>query len=387
MRLFSANNLDLQVARSDARAALGAARQAGAFPNPIIGGTHEDLSGGAGDASESYLTLSQRLEWPGTRGARARAALEQADAARARLAADSARLAFQVKEVYVRAAEAARAEAVLSQVTEVFREGARNAAARFADGDLSLYDRRRIEVEWARYETRLAEAALEAAAARRELALLVLPEGESREVAPSEDLAGRPPSMTLEEATATALERRRELEAARAASRAAEAEFALARNQRLPDVTATGGYKHQSDGRDGVFLGLSVPLPVWDRNGGAVLASQARQAAAASRTALVQRQVRNDVERAVETYRSLVRRADMLSVGVPGGAQDLLEIARVGYAEGDMELLQLLDAARAHLDARLAEGRLQADLWTSYYDLERAVGGFGDAESNGENDR
>ena len=55
---------------------------------------------------------------------------------------------------------------------------------------------------------------------------------------------------------------------------------------------------------------------------------------------------------------------------------DLLQIAQVAYDAGEMDLVQLLDAAEALWDARTAEARLKADLWTAYYDLERAVGGF-----------
>ncbi len=387
--LFAENNLDLQVARSDAAAAAGLARQAGAFPNPSFAATHERLSGDgdAEDADETYLNLSQRLEWPGTRSARSRAADEREAAAWARLAADSARLAFEVKEAYLRAAMAGRAEALLEQVTEVFRDGVRSVEARFADGDVSLYDRRRVEVERIRYEGRLAEASLEAVAARRALALLVLPEGEVRELAAGDPPAGAPPTVTPVDAMTAALERRRELEAARAAARSAEAEVDFARSDRIPDLTATGGYKRQSDGLDGLFLGLSLPLPLWDRNGGAIEAAEARQAASQARASLVRRQVLNDVERAAETYRALTRRAALLTDPAGDDGADLLEIARVAYAEGEMTLLELLDAAEAHLEAGLTGIRLQAELWTGYYDLERAVGGFDGSSDDLENER
>ena len=55
---------------------------------------------------------------------------------------------------------------------------------------------------------------------------------------------------------------------------------------------------------------------------------------------------------------------------------DLLQIAQVAYDAGEMDLVQLLDAAEALWGARTAQVRLKADLWTAYYDLERAVGGF-----------
>lgn len=387
LALFAANNLELRLARTEAAEAAGVARQASAFPNPSLSGSHETLSDEERDVSESYLNLSQRIEWPGIRSARTRAAERAADAARASLAADSARLAFRVKEAWVRAAQAQRAEAVLEEVTEVFREGASSAEERFAAGDLSLYDRRRIEVERARYEASLTEAMLEAATARRELALLVLPEGDAEELAPAEGLEGLPPNVTPEAARATALDRRWELAAARARVTSAEAGASLARRERIPDLTATGGYKRQSDGLDGLFLGLSIPLSLWDRNAGTVDAAEARLAAADSRASLVRRQVLNDVARALERYRSLASRAELLAPTGSDADVDLLEIARVSYAEGEMELLELLDGARAHLDANLDRTRLRADFWISYYDLERAVGGFNARPNDAEDER
>lgn len=374
--LFARNNLELRLARADAAAAGALDHQAAAYPNPSLTGTHEPLSDGDLSYSESYLNLSQRLEWPGTRSARRDAAGRAAEAARARLAADSARLAFEVKEAYASAVRAGRAEEVLTRVTEVFRTGERTAQERYDEGDISLYDRRRMRVERAGYETRLAEAALEAAAARRRLALLIAPEGEVVAFAPADALTELPPVVMAERAVATALDRRRELAAARAAVASARADATVARGERIPDVTATAGYKRQSDGLTGVFLGLSLPVPLWDRRGGAVAAAEARLRAAESRAALTRRQVENDVRRTLEAYRSLTRRAELLAEPATQEADDLLEIARVAYAEGEMDLLDLLDAAEALMEARLADIRLRTELWKSYYDLERAVGGF-----------
>lgn len=385
--LFARNNLELRLARADAVEATALARQAAAYPNPSVTGTHEPLSDGELSYSETYLNLSQRLEWPRTRSARQDAAHRAADAARARLAADSARLAFEVKAAYAAAVRAGRAEEVLTRVTEVFRTGERSAQERYEEGDISLYDRRRMRVERARYETRLAEAGLETATARRHLALLIAPEGDVVAYAPADALTALPPVVMAERAFATALDRRRELTAAQAAVASARADATVARAERIPDVTATAGYKRQSDGLTGAFLGLSLPVPLWDRRGGAVHAAEARLRAADSRAALTRRQVENDVRRALEGYRSLTRRAELLAEPVMQEAGDLLEIARVAYAEGEMELLDLLDAAEALMEARLADARLRAELWTSYYDLERAVGGFDAPLNEGGTDR
>ena len=189
--------------------------------------------------------------------------------------------------------------------------------------------------------------------------------------------------MTL----AAALDRRAEMEVAGAALAAARSATDATRGQRIPDLTATGGFKRQSDGLTGVFLGLSLPVPIWDRRAGAVDAAVARTRAAEDRASLTRRQVENDVRRALERYRSLNRRADLLDRGPLEESGDLLDMAQVAYAEGEMELVELLDAAEAFLDARESDARFRADLWISYYDLERAVGGFGEPASEGGMDR
>ncbi len=150
----------------------------------------------------------------------------------------------------------------------------------------------------------------------------------------------------------------------------------LGRAVRFPDITATAGYKRQSDGFSGAFLGLSVPVPLFDRRAGAVATSEAQIRASGERLELTRRQVQADLRKAIESYRSLQLRGVLLEEDILGGDLDLLEIAQVAYDAGEMTLLELLDAARALQDALSAEAKLRSDLWIAYYDLERAMGGF-----------
>lgn len=386
LAMFARNNLELRLARADAGEAEGLARQAAAYPNPVLTGTHEPLSNDGAQYSESYLYLSQRFEWPGTVAARHGAAARRAEVARAEVTADSLRLTFEVKQAYTRASEAELAEAVLERARGVFREGERRAEERLGEGDISLYDVHRIRAERRRYENLHAEAQLASSEARRTLARLALPEGETLELAPADSLSGVPPAIHPQRAFDIALRSRAEIVARERAVDAAEADASLARRERIPNLTAMGGFKRQSDGLTGAFLGLSLPLPFWDRRGGAIDAASARVTASESRLLLTRRLVRNDVEAALSRYRSLQQRTDLLTEAVPSEGGDLLEIAQVAYEEGEMELIGLLDAAEALRQARLNEARLRADLWESYYDLERAVGGFGGSSDDRERD-
>jgi cobalt-zinc-cadmium efflux system outer membrane protein len=372
--LFQRDNLGLRLARAVAAEAAAVARQVAAYPNPTLTATRESLA--SGSYTESYVNLSQRLEWPPTRAARRESADALAAAERARLEADSAALAFEVKAAYVAAAGAELVELALSRVATVFREGERRAQDRLDEGDISLYDVKRIRLERVRYESFLADAQLDAADARRTLTLLVAPAAEGAELAPADAISGVPPAVTPDMSPETALVNRREIAAAEARLESAVAATSTTGRERIPEVTATGGYKTQSDGSSGAFLGASLPLPLWDRRAGAIDAAGTRVSAAESMLALTRLRVENDVLRAVSAHRSLARRAEMLSEGMSADAGELLDVALVAYEEGEMELMELLDAADAFREARLAEVRLRRDLWTSYYDLERAVGGY-----------
>ena len=376
LQLFAANNLELRLARSRRAEAAGLARQANAFPNPTAAVTHEPLSRDGQSYRETYLTLSQRFELPGERSARAAAANGVLGAAEARMRADSARLGFAVKHAFVEAAMAEERLAISDRVAEVFRLGARSAAVREAEGDISLYELRRLLVERTRYENLLADARLAVSAARRALTLLLLPEAEAADIAPRDPLGVLPPEPTLDGVLESAISRRQEVAAARADVEAALAGVRLARAERIPDITAIGGTKRQSDGFHGVFLGLSIPLSLFDRSAGAVEATEAQVRSAEERLALTARQVENDLRRTIEAYRSLRGRTDFLGEDPLDEDPDLLQIAQVAYDAGEMDLVQLLDAAEALWDARTARARLKADLWTAYYDLERAMGSF-----------
>lgn len=385
LELFARNSLELALQRARVSESMGTARQASAYPNPTVTASHEPLSGEARSYSETYLNVSQRLEWPGTRSARELAATRRGTAARARLTADSLRLAYEVKEAYTEAARAEVSERALLRVVVVFREGVRVAEERFREGDISRYDLERIRMERTRYELRAADAHLRSGKLRRRLTSLIDPEASGEEIAPDDGLPGGIPAESFEEPPHARLDAHPVVLAESAALAAATSTLTASRRARIPDLTATAGYKTQSDGLDGAFLGLSLPLPLWDRRGGEIEAAEARTMEAGSRLALARRRVEVDVRQALDNYRTLRARVDLLDAALPPSDPDLLEMATAAYAEGEMELVELLDAAEALLETREAEARLRAAVWISYYDLERAVGGFDDAQSMREN--
>ncbi|MDE0081751.1 MAG: TolC family protein [Gammaproteobacteria bacterium] len=372
-------NLEFRIAHRVAAEAEALTLASAAYPNPTVSATHEALEAVGLRQSESYFTLSQRVEWPSLREARRTAASGRAAAARHRVAADSAALAFRVKSAYVHAARAEREARTLERVVAVFRRAGSSMEARFAEGDASLYEMRRVEVERVRYEAALADALVELAATQRELALLVAPGADDLRLAPAEPPVGMPPTVDPGDLAGPALARRAEVAASESEVRALEAELRRSRALRLPELTASGGYKRQSDGFGGLFLGMSLPLPLWNRSAGEIQAAAERVTAEETRLALTRREVEEDVRAALAEHRSHLRSAALLTRPGAGGQADLLSIAEVAYETGGMDLAGLLDAAEALSGAEAAVARMEAELWIGYYNLERAAGGFGGA--------
>ena len=372
LRLYRENNLSLRRAQSEARVFEGQARQAKAYPNPTLEATHEPLWKGDTRQSETYLNLNQTLEWSG-RSARITSAKQSAQAARARTAADSARLALQVTEAYVEAATAETRRRRLKQVTRVFRQADSSMTERREEGDASGYAVRRIQLERARYEQRLAAARLEARSARRQLTLLILP-NEVSSVAAEPLPDAMPPTVSRNEALRRALRARPELRRWQSAVEAQEAARRAARREAWPDPSVTAGYKRQSNGAEGAFLGVGIPLPFFDRNRGTAEAATARLQATESKQALARREIRNEVRRAYAAYTSTRHQSQLLNDELLRGSGDLLRIAQTSYGEGEMSLVELLDAADAYRDARLRSVDLRSDLWTRYFRLLRAMG-------------
>jgi cobalt-zinc-cadmium efflux system outer membrane protein len=398
LRLLEEANLELRLAR-EALAGAEARRVSSAeFPNPALSGVREELSGTLGSYSETVLTLSQVLEVGGQRGLRRTTAQRTVAAATAQLSAEHARVAFELHRAYVRAAQAEADLAAHTEAAAEFRRAEGAGRARFAEGDISRFETRRLQFERARHETLVAQARLGLSEVGRELAMLTdsVPPTGGGLVLPSESLEGmlaRARSIGLDEALDFAAERA-EVRAAEAQVEAARASLSLQLRERVPDLTLTGGYKHQTDGRAGAVIGLALPLPLWNRNGGGIALARSELEGALARRDLVRMRVDSEIRRAWEAYRSFRDRMELLATELMPGSEGLLETARVAYDLGEMSLIELLDAADIYRTSRETLNQLLADSLIAQFDLERAMGrllesavGAGSETSPGGEDR
>jgi cobalt-zinc-cadmium efflux system outer membrane protein len=356
---------EVEVARREQQARL-------AFPNPAIAYSRE----GAGFTE--FLQVEQPLPIFGVRGALARAGVAATAAAEAErdarlwiLRAEASALVSRLQAAERRAAIATADLAEADRIAAMLR-------VREQEGESSRFDRLRAEQERAELRRTALEADVDAGAARAALQALLPPEfpvtslaGDLAESVP----AGATPLLEARALQQRARASRPELRALRAAAEQAGAEGDLARRERWPVLTVSGGMKRadEEDRREtGGIAGLTLAVPLFDT--GARL--RARWTAEAARLdaerAALEREVDAEIARAAEALarRERVRSAEAAETP----AAELASAAEVAYREGEIGVVELVDAMRTASRARQREVDLALEFRLAQIALERAVG-------------
>ena len=350
----------------DAAAARALIDQAGLKPNPELAFEAENLAGSGAfaglSATEYTLSVGLPLELGGKRRARIAAASAQLGLTELRGDLSRAELGYMVRRRYVAAVGAAARVELGADILERNRELVRIAEALVDAGREPPLRGLRARAAYAEAEAELKAAQADALAARFALGALW-----SEEVAPAVP-AEFPPIVPPHSLVASYSGI--ETDIARAERVAAEAEIVRERSLRVPDPTVSAGVRRFEESNDNAFVvGVSIPLPIRNRNQGNILAAQARARAAGAREAVALADYRQAVAEARAAYLSAEVKASTLASGSLPQADEALRLAQIGYRNGKFPLLEVLAAAdardairRSLIDAREAQGSAAARL-------------------------
>jgi cobalt-zinc-cadmium efflux system outer membrane protein len=379
--LARAASPDLRAAQAAVETARGRELQAGAIENPALSYSTERTAGGGQSNSQHIAGLEQRLEIGGQRGARRSAATARRRAAEARLAGARALVDFEVTRAYAQVIAADRRARFARQASAAFTEAGRVSAKRLAAGDISGYADRRLRLEAARYAALQAEAALASRSARTALSLLISPTADSiREVAfvLSDSISAAIPQLNVAALSAIALRNRADYLTTSLEAEALAAESRLASRERIPSPVFSAGYKTEksagiSESLNGFAVGLSFPIPLFDRRAGAIQATEAENRRAVAETEIVRRRIVREVAEAYDALRAVDEQRALLAPQLGAPAAAALRSAQVAYSEGEIPLLEWLDAVRAYHEAESAYSNLLAEFLIRRATLERVV--------------
>lgn len=368
----------LKAAEARLGASHGELRQAELRPNPELAIEGENFAGSGpfrGTRSlESTVGVAQRLELGGKRGARV--AFADAGLTVSEREFEAARLDVirDVTKAYAEAVAARRGVDIEAERLRLADEVLRIVRARVEGGKEPLVQVRRAEISHSRAVLAIEKARREAEIARRALATLL---GLERvQLVPDNawfEAVGRAPAVTPVGTGAPAANpdyARWEAQIARARG-GLEVERAGA----VPDVTVGAAARRFQDTRDNAFvLSLSVPIPVLNRNQGAIQ----RAGSELIRTEVEARQARLALEASLaDAEERLVTawgEADALRRTILPNARQAFGFAREGYEAGKFTFLEVLEAQRTLFDTQAQLNEALRDFHARRADVERLTG-------------
>ena len=354
----------------------GMRTQAGAYPNPTIGGqtgsgTLRDPSVGP-RVTEYGMTLHQTVEWPGMREARKDAA--DAGLAGATVGLDEAKLNLiaEVKGMFYELLLAERTVELLQQNLEIVQEVARIVRARVRSGEGPQFEAVKADVEVLKAKQEMTKA--KNVVRVKLVGLNTLAAGAlGTRYQVQGDFRSLRDRLDPEQMASRDLSQHPTIKRQGKLVEQAELTVTKERQSRVPNVTLFGGYARET-GREGMVGGVSLPTPLWYRQQGHIataLGTQRKEEAELLRA-------RNDLTRAINQHaREAETAQDQILVyeeGLLKQAQEALRIAQLSFRQGASSLLDVLDAQRVQRQITVDYNQARFELSLALTRFERAVG-------------
>jgi outer membrane protein, heavy metal efflux system len=353
LRAAGLSSPTLAVAAAGLRAAEVQGQIARLRPNPSLIAETENVAGTGIyeglQSAETTLGVSLPLELGGKRRARIAVARAQHGRAEIEAAIAGADLRLRVTEAYTQAVAWQRRLMVTREQVAVATEGVRVARLRVRAGRASPLEESRAGVTLANATAASERAERSAEVAAANLTRLIGQPVAKLDLVWFERIDGIGPTAPVDTVGTLAAA------AARADVGTATAQVALARSQRIPDLTVSASARRLEQTNDtAAVLGISVPLPLFNDGLASVRLAFAQRAQADAR----QRLALLDAEQAIASAQAEVANAAATSrtAGGPAlaAAQEATRIARIGYREGKFGQLDLIEAERTLLEIRTA---------------------------------
>jgi outer membrane protein, heavy metal efflux system len=399
LRTFRGRGLDLLIAEAQVRSVEGQVKIAGAVPNPVgsvgWGKTINYDPGDCQQCSTTYWALglsdSAAIEdtISGKRGLRVKVARNALAAAKLSRTDAERTVAFQVKAAYVQIAQAVLGLKFAKEVADSNVKTLDLFQTRFRSGAINEGDLARIQTQKLETDQALDQAVQALRQARVALAFLIGVRGE----VPDFDVDTKvlnfnePPDLAAtseERLLRSAFDHRPDLLAFGYQRASAEAQVALTKRQRFPDVTLAVNYSQLGTGATQtggalspptITFGISAPLPVFYQLEGELRQAQAQYDTNSLQQAKATAQVVNDVAAGYSGYlvsRKLVQR--MESGGLLQSARTARDITRLQFEKGAASLTDFLDAQRTYIATNVEYFGDLTTYWTAVFQLEQAVG-------------
>jgi len=382
------DNPDLKAVRIDVEAATARVQQAGLRPNPML-----ELGGQKALSPDNNLNIgvSLPLDLNGRKEGRVAVAERELDTKRQQVADRERRLRADVRMKAGEVLAAQRSLRVIEDLLRVNRDGLTVVGNRVREGAAPSLDESMQVVEVNRLDAsrRLAQSRVEVSALQlKGLAGMAA----DAPLVVKGDLGPLPLPLNRTEAMQRSTTERADLSVVRAEAATAAAMVKKEQAEGRWDATINVGYQRQDFGFNlngltssgsarpiqDVFHyfggGISIMLPVRNRNEGNIAAAMAGARAAERRVEFALLTVQQEVAAAFTQYEAAHRSLEVYERGVRDIASRNLEVVRRVYALGRGSLLDVIAEQRRYIEIENGYTDALKQVYDAAVDIERAVG-------------
>ena len=349
----------------------GQVLQGRARPNPELAYSLED-------ARSRTRTQSWQLNLPvelgGKRAARTKAAEKSREQAQAQLNELKAALRANVAAAYFDVLTAQERLVLAKDSLALAKSSTDTVAKRVAAGKVSPVEESKARVAEAGIRVELAQAASEQRNALSRLFALLgkieapftVLEGKAENLPPVPKLADLQSLISSSPAVVLArieVDRRKAL-------------TDLEQSKRVPDITVSAGIQRSNETQRNILLfGVSVPLPVFDRNQGNLLEALKLEDKARDELQGATVRLHSEVAQAQERLSTIAAEVQSLRQDVLPGAKSAYDAATIGFENGKFNFLEVLDAQRTYFTAKSQYLKALGEAHRAAADVDRLLGG------------
>ena len=371
------HNPNLKAISWTVRAGEAKTLQAGLRPNPELETEIKEF-GGSGDLSgfsaiETAVQLSIPIELGGVRGKEKQSAALETQLAGWNYEAARLYVLTQVNQAFIDVLAAQESVALSEELVRLAEQFYNTVKAQIEAGKVSPVEGTRAQVELVNSRIALENSRRGLESARFALGATwgsISPTFEGVEgqlemtnpIPTAEQLASRLPQHPNIARWTVEIAHRR-------------AAIQLEKSRRVPDLSIGGGMKHLNESGEVAFIvGLSLPIPMFDRNQGAIREAEYNLTKAFEERKLEEVAVHVALATAYSALSAAATTVTVMKDEVLPSAQSAFDAVTEGYRIGKFDFLEMLDAQRTLFDVSGSYIDALANYHKAVADVEQLIG-------------
>lgn len=371
LKLAMEANPEISVAIREREATEGAVIQAGTRPNPSISTSIQDTRR---DTRQVFLQLNQEIELGNKREARIEAAQAFYNKASAELARKKADIYANVVTAFYEVLAGQERLKLSKSSVELANLALDAASKRVKAGKSAPVEETKSKIAESSAKIEFNQAKSQLSIARKRLSALwgnPLPVFESAQG----DVENIPNISSIVDLSA-ALENSPTISLAKLEISARDGMTKIEQSKTTPNITISAGVLNNQElgGLNQALLGLSVPIPVFDRNQGNLQEAVSRQYKAQDELVAVRTQLSANLTTQYERLNSARQTSESLRSEILPSAQSAFDAANIGFNAGKFSFLDVLDAQRTLFQARSIYIQALLDAHQAVAEIERITG-------------